>query len=114
MFSKGQKYIYKRIRREPDWTYIALLFDGKYPIAASLVNRRLTFREYSNATIFNPAVQAVIDKIDLIPDITMGGFGAQATIELEDGRKFTSRQEGIADFPGEEKLRVGAGGILSK
>src|SRR5205823_298261 len=33
MFSKGTKDIYARIRREPDWTYIALLFDGKYPVA---------------------------------------------------------------------------------
>ncbi|TMK61820.1 MAG: MmgE/PrpD family protein [Actinobacteria bacterium] len=114
MFSKGSKDIYARIRREPDWTYIALLFDGKYPIAASLVNRRLTFREYSHAAIFNPAVQAMIDKIELVPDITMGVFGAEATVELVDGRSFTSRQSCIANFPVEEKLYIGAGGILSR
>jgi hypothetical protein len=28
MFSKGRKEIYDRIRDLPDWTYIALLFDG--------------------------------------------------------------------------------------
>ena len=51
MFSKGTKDIYSRIRRQPDWTYISLLFDGKYPIAASLVNRRLSFREYSRSSL---------------------------------------------------------------
>ena len=114
MFSKGTKDIYSRIRRQPDWTYISLLFDGKYPIAASLVNRRLSFREYSRSTIFNPAVQAVIDKVELVPDITMGVFGAEATIELTDGRKFTSRQDCIADFPVAEKLYIGARGIRSR
>src|SRR2546425_723717 len=48
MFAKDRKDIYERIRTRPDWSYIALLFDGKYPIAAALVNRRLTFREYSD------------------------------------------------------------------
>ena len=114
MFSKGTKDIYARIRSEPDWTYIALLFDGKYPVAASLVNRRLTFREYSDAAIFDPALQAMVDKIQLVPDLTVGVFGAEATIELVDGRKFTSRQDCIADFPAEEKLYIGAGGILSR
>src|SRR5207237_10776087 len=99
MFSEDRKDIYARIRREPDWTYIALLFDGKYPIAASLVNRRLTFREYSHAAIFNPAVQAMLDKIELVPDITMGVFGPEATVELVDGRSFTSRQRCVAHFP---------------
>ena len=112
--SKGTKDIYDRIRSQPDWTYIALLFDGKYPVAASLVNRRLTFREYSDAAIFDPALQAVIDKIELIPDLTVGVFGAEATIELADGRKFTSRQDCIANFPAEEKLYTGANGILSR
>jgi 2-methylcitrate dehydratase PrpD len=114
MLSKGKKDIYDRIRSRPDWTYIALLFDGKYPVAASLVNRRLTFHEYSDAAIFDPAVQAIIDKVALVPDITVGVFGAEARVELTDGRAFTSRQDCIADFPVEEKLYTGADGILSK
>jgi 2-methylcitrate dehydratase PrpD len=114
MFSKDTKKIYDRIRRRPDWTYIALLFDGKYPVAASLVNRRLTFREYSEGAIFDPVVQAIIDKIDLIPDLSLGVFGAEARVELADGRTFTSTQECIEDFPVSEKLHVGAEGILSR
>jgi 2-methylcitrate dehydratase PrpD len=113
MFSKGTKDIYDRIRTRPDWTYIALLFDAKYPVAASLVNRRLTFHEYAESAIFDPVVQAVIDKVELVPDLTVGVFGAAATIELADGRRFTSTQDCIADFPVEEKLQTGAEGILS-
>jgi 2-methylcitrate dehydratase PrpD len=114
MFSKDTKEIYERIRSQPDWTYTALLFDGKYPLAAALANRRLTFREYEDRTIFDPVVQALIDRIDLRPDISMGVFGAEVRVELADGRSFTSTQECIGDFPVAEKLRIGAGGILSR
>ena len=112
MFSKDRTDIYERIRAEPDWTYIALLFDGKFPVAAALVNRRLTFSEYSDAAIFDPVLQAMLERIELIPDISLGVFGAEARIELSDGRSFTSTQACIEDFPVEEKLRVGAHGIL--
>jgi 2-methylcitrate dehydratase PrpD len=115
MFSKDHSEdMYRRIRDEPDWTYITLLFDGTYPVAASLVFRRLTFREYSDKAIFDPVVQAMINKVDLVPDITQGVFGATALVELTDGRKFESAQGCIEDFPVEEKLRIGAGGVRSR
>ena len=113
MFSKDRdSEMYERIRNEPDWTYIALLFDGKYPVAAALANRRLTWREYQDEVIFDPVVQALIEKVALIPDLAMGVFGAEGRVELEDGRTFTSNQGCIEDFPVEEKLHDGAEGIL--
>jgi 2-methylcitrate dehydratase PrpD len=114
MFSKGRKDIYDRIRDEPDWTYIALLFDGSYPLAAALVNRRLTFREYDEKVIFDPVVQAMIDRIRLVPDLAMGVFGAEAHLVLADGREYLSRQECIEDFAVREKLQIGARGVLSR
>jgi hypothetical protein len=114
MFSKGRRDFYERIRTEPDWTYITLLFDGQYPLAAALVNRRLTWREYQPSTIFDPVLQSMIDKIELVPDLTLGVFGAVARIELADGRTFESEQGCIADFPVEEKLYIGAEGLLAK
>jgi 2-methylcitrate dehydratase PrpD len=114
MWSKDRKDFYKRIRDDPDWTYIALLFDGKYPLAAALVNRRLTFREYRDRVIFDPVVQAMIDRVELVPDLFQGVFGATARIELADGQVFESVQGCIEDFPVAEKLRIGAGGVLSK
>jgi 2-methylcitrate dehydratase PrpD len=113
MFSKDRKDIYERIRTQPDWTYIALLFDGKYPLAASLVFRRLTFREYGDEAIFDPVVQAMIDKVELVPELFQGVFGATARVELADGQVFESAQGCIEDFPVEEKLEIGADGILS-
>jgi 2-methylcitrate dehydratase PrpD len=114
MFTKDTKEIYERIRKQPDWTYIPLLFDGKYPLAAALANRRLTWREYRPKVIFDPVVQALIDKIDLVPDLAMGVFGAEARLELADGRALVSRQDCIEDFPVREKLEVGAEGLLSR
>ena len=114
MFSKGTDSVYDRIRDDPGWSYIALLFDGKYPIAAALANRRLTFREYSEEAIFDPIVQALVDKVELVADLSLGVFGADALVELSDGRTFTSTQECIEDFPVREKLEIGAGGLLSK
>lgn len=114
MFSGGSKDIYERIRTEPDWSYIALLFDGKFPIAAALAQRRLTFREYLPNAIFDPLVQAMIDRIQLVPDLGVGVLGAVARVELRDGRVFESRQECIADFPVAEKLEIGAEGILTR
>src|SRR4051812_12331879 len=113
MFTKNTKDIYERIRTQPDWTYIALLFDGKYPLAAALANRRLTYKEYDRSVIFDPVVQALIDRIELVPDLTVGVFGAEAELELADGRSFVSRQDCIAEFPVIEKLQVGAEGILT-
>jgi 2-methylcitrate dehydratase PrpD len=115
MFSKDRdEELYERIREEPDWTYIALLFDGKYPLAAALANGRLTWREYEEKVIFDPVVQALVKKVVLIPELFQGVFGATARVELEDGRTFTSEQGCIEDFPVEEKLRIGADGILSR
>ena len=114
MFTKGRKDIYERIRDEPDWTYISLLFDGKYPLAAAMFARRLSFMEYDRKVIFDPVVQALIDKIELVPDLAMGVFGAEARLELEDGRSFVSRQDCIEDFDVGEKLAIGARDLLSK
>ena len=114
MFTKGRKEIYERIRKEPDWSYIPLLFDGKYPLAAAIANRRLTWREYRRKVIFDPVVQELIDRIELVPDLSMGVFGAEAHFELSDGRTFTSRQDCILDFPVKEKLQVGADRILTR
>lgn len=114
MFTKDTREIYERIRKQPDWTYIPLLFDGKYPLAAALANRRLTWREYRPKVIFDPVVQALIDKVELVPDLAMGVFGAEGRLELADGRSFVSRQDCIEDFPVREKLEIGAEGLLSR
>ena len=114
MMSRGNKEIYDRIRTRPDWTYMPLIFDGKYPLAAALANRRLTWREYRPRVIFDPVVQGLIDRIELVPDLSMGGMSAEARLELADGRSLENRQACVAGFPVREKLETGAEGLLSK
>ncbi len=114
MFSKDNADIYRRIATQPDWTYIALLFDGQYPLAAALANRRLTWREYQHEVIFDPVIQGLVKKVELVPDVSLGVFGAVARVELTDGRAFESEQDCIADFPVEEKLYTAAQGLISR
>ena len=114
MMSRGNKEIYERIRTRPDWTYMPLIFDGKYPLAAALAEGRLSWREYRPKVIFDPVVQALVDRIELIPDLSLGGMSAEARLELADGRSFVNRQACPEDFKVREKLEVGADGLLSK
>ena len=64
----------------PDWTYITLLFDGYYPVAAAAVRKRLTWREYLPEALNDPAIAALLPKIRLVPDLSMGVFGADVRI----------------------------------
>jgi 2-methylcitrate dehydratase PrpD len=64
----------------PDWTYITLLFDGYYPVAAATVRRRLTWREYLPAALNDPLIASLLPKIRLEPDLTIGVFGADVKI----------------------------------
>ena len=64
----------------PDWTYITLLFDGYYPVAAATVRKRLTWREYLPEALNDPSIASLLSKIRLVPDLTMGVFGAVVKI----------------------------------
>jgi 2-methylcitrate dehydratase PrpD len=83
MFSREDpSALLDRIRSgtSPDWTYITLLFDGYYPVAAAAVRRRLTWREYLPAALNDPQIRALLAKIRLVPDLSMGVFGAEVRI----------------------------------
>jgi hypothetical protein len=65
----------------PDWTYITLLFDGYYPVAAAAARRRLSWREYLPSALNDPLIRALLAKIRLVPDLSMGVFGADVRIK---------------------------------
>src|SRR5207247_6332315 len=118
MFSQGkdhQQRFYDRVAdpRHPDWTYIALLFDGVWPVAAALADGELTYRQYRERKLADPVIRALADKVDEIPDLTQGVFGATARVELADGSVHEQRVECIEDFAVREKLDVGASEIKS-
>jgi 2-methylcitrate dehydratase PrpD len=113
MYSSNRDDLYDRVGREPGWEYIPLLFDGRYPIAAAIADGELTHRQYADDRLRDPVIRALIRKIDEVPDLLMGVFGAEAKITLAGGPSWTSFKECIDEFPVAEKLAAGAEGVRS-
>jgi 2-methylcitrate dehydratase PrpD len=118
MFSggkEGQQALFDRVAdsARPDWTYIALLFDGVWPVAAALADGELTHRQYRDDKLVDPVIRALARKVDEKVDVTMGVFGATARVEMADGTVHESFRPCIDNFDVAEKLRVGASEIRS-
>jgi 2-methylcitrate dehydratase PrpD len=116
MFSggkKGQQALFDRVAdpAQPDWTYIALLFDGVWPVAAALADGELTHRQYRDDKLSDPVIRALAGKVDEVVDVTMGVFGATARVEMTDGKVHSSFKPCIDDFDVAEKLRTCASEI---
>ncbi|TMC49460.1 MAG: MmgE/PrpD family protein [Chloroflexi bacterium] len=111
----GTRALLERVAdpRHPDWTYIALLFDGTWPVAAALADGELTYRQYREDRLRDPVIRALTDRVEEIPDLTMGVFAATARVELRDGRSFEQHVPCIGSFPVREKLDVGASEVES-
>src|SRR5207245_3723122 len=106
----GEPALFDRVAdpAQPDWTYIALLFDGVWPVAAALADGELTYRQYRDDKLTDPVIRALADKVDEIPDLTQGVFGATARVELADGSVHEQRVECVENFAVREKLDIGA------
>jgi len=111
----GEQALLERVTdpRHPDWTYIALLFDGVWPVAAGLADGELTYRQYRDDKLHDPVIRALTEKVTEIPDLTMGVFGATARVELTSGEVFERRVPCIDEFPVREKLDIGAAEVES-
>lgn len=109
----GQEALFDRVLdpAQPDWTYIALLFDGVWPVAAALADGELTHRQYRDDRLADPVIRALASKVDEVVDVTMGVFGATARVELTDGTVHESFRPCIDDFDVMEKLVTGASEI---
>ncbi|MBI2912479.1 MAG: MmgE/PrpD family protein [Chloroflexi bacterium] len=86
--------MYQRIRdpQASGWSWIPLLFDGYYPIAAAIVDREVTPRQFRPERIFDQQIQGLLDKIRFVHDpeldlalIAGRGFGARVTIRTRPG-----------------------------
>ena len=84
-----------------------------WPVAAALADGELTYRQYRDDKLTDPVIRALADKVDEIPDLTQGVFGATARVELADGSVHEQRVECIENFPVREKLDVGASEVRS-
>src|SRR5207302_9415 len=71
MFSEGKSAILDRVLdpNQPDFTYIALLFDGPYALAAALNDGELTQRQYRDDRVGDPGLRALYDKVQMVPDL---------------------------------------------
>ena len=106
----------------PDWTYITLLFDGYYPVAAAVARKRLSWREYLPSALNDPLIASLLPKIRLVPDLTMGVFGADVKITAagrtyesfvgcirEDVNGQDSSGAYVGDWTADDKLATGVG-----
>ena len=84
MFGKGKQALLDRVLdpAEPDWTYIALLFDGPYPLVAALLDGELTQRQYRTAAIGKVKASELYERVEMVPDLSMGVFGAEVTVTV--------------------------------
>lgn len=102
-----------RSAASPDWTYIALLFDGYYPVAAAAARKRLSWREYLPSALADPAIASLLPKIRLEPDLSMGVFGADVKITTKTSTYETFvgciREDVNANWTADDKLRTGSG-----
>lgn len=100
MFTEGEPDVLDRVldSGRPDWTYISLLFGGRYPLAAALLHGELTDRQYRESAIADERVRALWPKFDEAPDLSVGVLGAQVSVTTSDGNPVTSTV-GVDDTP---------------
>ncbi|MGH7820377.1 MAG: MmgE/PrpD family protein, partial [Candidatus Binatia bacterium] len=91
MFGKGKVDLLDRVLdpNRPDWTYIALLFDGPYPLLAALLDGELTQRQYRGPVIQLVRDSGLYERIEMVPDLSMGVFGAEITVTFR-GQEYKS------------------------
>jgi 2-methylcitrate dehydratase PrpD len=92
MFNEADDAVLDRVLDEdqPDWTYISLLFGGRYPLAAALLHGELTDRQYERDAIADDRIRDLWFKFDEAPDLGVGVLGAQVSVTTSDGGPFRS------------------------
>lgn len=83
---------FDKLRNRHDWSYIPLMFDLSYPVAAAAVDGELTPRQWMDDRLFDSQIHEVLGKIKTQADIMLtssflneDNLGAIVTINMEDG-----------------------------
>jgi len=107
-YSVLKESLYDKIKKD-EFTHMALHFDFPYPIAAAIVDREMTHRQFAKERIFDPLIQKTAKKVKLKTDIALHRaysdqykFGARIKIEMKDGRVYehlTPQMKGAPDNP---------------
>jgi 2-methylcitrate dehydratase PrpD len=100
MFNEAEPDVLDRVldADQPDWTYISLLFGGRYPLAAALLSGELTDEQFREDAIADPRIQELWPKFEEAPDLAVGVLGAQVSVTTAGGDPVTSAV-GIDDTP---------------
>jgi len=111
---------FENMRNRHDWSYIPLLFELTYPVAAAIVDRELTPRQWTEERLFDTLIHDVIKKVRCEADIMLtsayvneGKLGAAVTIRMDDNREFRKTIPVVKGSPGRlydvsEKFRIEA------
>ncbi|MDH4187864.1 MAG: MmgE/PrpD family protein [Nitrospira sp.] len=111
---------FENMRNRHDWSYIPLLFELTYPVAAAIVDRELTPRQWTEERLFDPLIHDVIKKVRCEADIMLtsayvneGKLGAAVTIRMDDNREFRKTIPVVKGSPSRlydvsEKFRIEA------
>jgi 2-methylcitrate dehydratase PrpD len=92
MFNEADDAVLDRVLDEdqPDRTYIALLFGGRYPLAAALLHGELTDRQYERSAIADSRVRKLWPRFEEAPDLSVGVLGGQVSVTTRGGDAFRS------------------------
>jgi 2-methylcitrate dehydratase PrpD len=84
----------RKIKERHDWSYIPLLFEMTYPVAAAAVDGELTPRQWTEDRLFDARIHDMMKRITYVPDIALTStyvnedkLGAVVTITRGDGKK---------------------------
>ncbi len=119
-------HVMGNIRERHDWSYIPLLFEITYPIAAAVVDGELTPRQWRDDRIFAPAIHEMMKRVRYVTDIALTDaylrqdrLGAVVTIRTRDGRELEQKvpaargsQENPIDV--EEKFHLCADPVIGE
>jgi 2-methylcitrate dehydratase len=83
---------FENLRKRHDWSYIPILFDLSYPVAAALVDRELAPRQWTDDRLFDPQIRGLMKRVRTQADIMLtsayvneGNLGAVVTITTHEG-----------------------------
>ena len=125
-FDGGRKEVLERIRQRHDFTFIAVQYEFHYPVAAAIVDKEFTPRQWTDERLFDEKISRVSEKIVVIPDIALTtayvrehSLGSEVTIVMEDGTEYTHGVTQTLGGPGtgfvvEEKFMKEASPIIGE
>jgi 2-methylcitrate dehydratase PrpD len=125
-FDGGRKEVLERIKRRHDFTFVSVQYEFHYPVAAAIVDKEFTPRQWTDERLFDKKIGDIADKIVVVPDIALTtayvrehSLGSEVTIVMDDGTEYTHGVAQTLGGPGtgfmvEDKFTKEAAGIIGE